>query len=59
MRHYVTIKEEIATMSFSIDASSNKDYYIILKDGKEFMSVPKRGTTLEILKKHFETEEVR
>lgn len=46
-------------MSFSIDASSNKDYYIILKDGKEFLSVPKRGTTLEILKQHFETEEVK
>lgn len=44
---------------FSIDASSSKDYYIILKDGKEFLTVPKRGTTLDILKKHFETEEVK
>ena len=46
-------------MLFTIDATSNKDYYIILKDGKEFARVSKR-CKLEDVKKHFgiELEEV-
>lgn len=42
---------------FSIDATSNKDYYIILKDGKEFTRVSKRNK-LEDVKKYFQIEEV-
>ncbi len=43
---------------FTIDASSNKDYYIILKDGKEFARVSKRNK-LEDVKKYFQIEEVK
>ena len=45
-------------MLFSIDATSNKDFYIILKDGKYFTSISKRGATLENVKKHFGIEVV-
>lgn len=43
---------------FTIDASSNKDYYIILKDGKEFAKVRKANNKLEDVKKYFQIEEV-
>lgn len=42
---------------FTIDTTSNKDYYIILKDGKEFARV-KKTNDLEVVKKHFGIEEV-
>lgn len=45
-------------MLFSIDATSNKDYYIILKDGKEFARV-KKTNDLETVKKHFGIEVVK
>ena len=41
---------------FSIDATSNKDYFIILKDGKEFLKVKKANNNIEDVKKHFEIE---
>ena len=41
---------------FSIDAISNKDYFIILKDGKEFVKVKKTNNNLEDVKKHFGIE---
>lgn len=51
MLHIATNKE-VKAMLFSIDATSNKDFYIILKDGKEFVKVSKRKK-LEDVKKHF------
>lgn len=38
---------------FSIDSKSNKDYFIILKNGKEFVKVKKANNNLEDVKKHF------
>ena len=43
---------------FSIDTTSNKDYYIILKDGKEFTKVSKRNN-LETVMNYFQIKEVR
>ena len=43
---------------FNIDANSNKDYYIILKDGKEFVRVKKANNKLEDVKKYFGIEEL-
>lgn len=43
---------------FTIDITSNKDYYIILKDGKEFVKVSK-SNNLENVKQHFGIEEVK
>ena len=40
---------------FSIDAKSDKDYYIILKDGKEFVKV-KKTNPLAAVKKYFGIE---
>lgn len=45
-------------MTFTIDATSNSEYYIVLKDGVEFVKVPKRDTKLEDLKAHCGIKEV-
>lgn len=42
---------------FHIDSTSNKDYFIILKDGKEFVRIKKANNDINIIKKHFEIEE--
>lgn len=34
---------------YTIDTKSNTDYFIILKDGKEFMRVGKKTNTLETI----------
>ena len=39
---------------FGIDSTSNKYYFIILKDGKEFVKVKKANNNIEDVKKHFE-----
>ena len=38
---------------FSIDATSNDKYFIILQDGKEFCKVSKKVNTLEQVKAYF------
>lgn len=42
---------------YTLDTTSNKEYYIILKDGEEFTRVSKRNN-LEDVKKFFLIEEV-
>ena len=41
---------------FSIDSTSNQDYFIILKNGKEFLKIKKANNNIEEIKKHFEIE---
>lgn len=43
---------------FSIDISSNKKYYIILKDGKEFVKVSKCNPLATVMK-HFEINVIK
>ena len=42
---------------FRIDSTSNKDYFIILKDGKEYVRIKKANNDIKIIRKHFEIEE--
>ena len=43
---------------FTLDINSNKNYYIILKDGVEFVKVSKHNN-LEEVKTHFQIKEVK
>ena len=44
---------------FIIDTKSNENYFIILKDNKEYMRIGKKTNTLETVKKFIGSENIK
>lgn len=44
---------------FIIDTKQNENYFIILKDNKEFMRIGKKTNTLETVKKFIGLENIK
>lgn len=44
---------------YTIDTKTNADYFIILKDGKEFIRIGKKTNTLETIKKFIGSENIK
>lgn len=38
---------------YTIDETKNQNYYIIYKDGHEFLKISKKNNNIDVIKKYF------
>lgn len=57
MRHFVSIKG--GNVMYIIDTKKDDNYFIILKDNKEYMRIGKKTNTLETVKKFIGSSNIK
>ena len=57
MRHYVY--KIGGNVMYIIDTKQNENYFIILKDNKEYMRIGKKTNTLETVKKFIGSKNIK